>query len=132
MTMKLTIDRAKWLRGEGSGSSLLLRERDGKQCCLGQLGFACGLTSAQMMNTGAPSVIHIASESDPDSESNRKAIWSRQVKEAGLLFLYDDNLSPYCFDLMETNDDRELDEDYREERLTYLFAKIGIEVEFIN
>ena len=41
--MKLVIDRATWLRGEGHEQSYLLRECDGKMCCLGFFALACGL-----------------------------------------------------------------------------------------
>ena len=35
---KVVVDRQKWLRGEGSTNSYLLRSKDSKMCCL---GFAC-------------------------------------------------------------------------------------------
>jgi hypothetical protein len=35
--MKFVIDRSKWLRGEGTGDSFLLRPSDGKMCCVGQM-----------------------------------------------------------------------------------------------
>ena len=44
---KLVIDRAKWGRGA------LVRE-DGKMCCLGFMGLACGLTKEEMKLHGMP------------------------------------------------------------------------------
>jgi hypothetical protein len=120
--MKFTIDRSKWLRGEGSYASKLLRGSDGKMCCLGQLGLACGLTAEEITNKGSPYQV---------GGISARETWSRQVKEAGLLFTIDD-MSPYCFELMEVNDETDANDDYREGRLTDLFAKMGIEVEFIN
>ena len=39
----LKIDRRTWLRGEGASQSFLLREADGKMCCLGFACLAAGL-----------------------------------------------------------------------------------------
>lgn len=44
---KLVIDRALW------GSASLLR-RDGRMCCLGHLGKACGVPDEAMFNVGTP------------------------------------------------------------------------------
>ena len=37
--LQVKIDRNRWLRGEGTHTSLLRRASDGKMCCL---GFLCG------------------------------------------------------------------------------------------
>lgn len=47
---KLVIDRAKWGRGA------LVRD-DGKMCCLGFLGLACGLTKKEMKPHAMPFAI---------------------------------------------------------------------------
>lgn len=39
----VTIPRSKWLRGEGSMDSFLLRGRDGKMCCVGFMCLARGV-----------------------------------------------------------------------------------------
>jgi hypothetical protein len=36
--LEVVIDRERWLRGEGSTQSFLLRPEDGRMCCI---GFAC-------------------------------------------------------------------------------------------
>lgn len=39
----VVIEREKWIHGEGSSESYLLRHSDGKMCCLGFASLACGL-----------------------------------------------------------------------------------------
>lgn len=41
--LDVTVSRSKWLRGEGSQRSFLLREEDGKMCCMGFAAIAAGL-----------------------------------------------------------------------------------------
>lgn len=49
-----TVSRAKWLRGEGVHNSFLLRPRDGKMCCLGQIAQQCGYTDEQLLDVRGP------------------------------------------------------------------------------
>lgn len=44
----VVIEREKWLHGEGSLESCLLRSSDGKMCCLGFASLACGLDQEQI------------------------------------------------------------------------------------
>lgn len=50
----LIIDRKKWLRGEGSFKSYLLRLPDGKQCCLGQIALQCGYSERKIEKEVGP------------------------------------------------------------------------------
>ncbi len=52
--MKFKIDRRKWLRGEGSEDSKLLRKSDGLMCCLGQVALQCGIPISCIRERGAP------------------------------------------------------------------------------
>ena len=54
-----TINRKKWLRGEGDDDSRLLRSTDNKMCCLGFLGKACGISSACLSGRGMPNTIRM-------------------------------------------------------------------------
>lgn len=65
---KLTIDRSKWLRGEGANDSYLLRERDGKMCCLGFWCLMHGLTAEDISNHETPADIPNALEVAPFAE----------------------------------------------------------------
>lgn len=113
--MKLIIDRKKWLRGEGSITSRLLRSSDEKQCCvgmyLGQLGVSRELLrdrSTPCDGLGAPIPLPVDAEWLVDGKDNSPA--------ASMLYCIND--PP---DILEA--DRELD-------ITAEFAKRGVEVKF--
>lgn len=111
--MKLVIDRAKWLRGETDLRSYLLREADGKMCCLGFLALACGAEVDDICSYSSPKDTHNVSWPD------------------GLLGDMDcKQNTEVCGTLMNIND-RVSDEE-REIRLTEEFKKLDIEVEFIG
>lgn len=121
--MKYTIDRTKWLRGEGSMVSDLLRE-DGKMCCLGQIAKQCGLKPKELRNTASP-----MSLDQKPAEKFRKALpWLLKVDKVDAEF----ENTHICGVAMEVNDREKLSDAKREARLTAIFAKRGIELEFIN
>ena len=116
--MKVTIDRSKWLRGEGEDKSYLLRATDGKMCCLGFLGLACGLTEDEIRDCDTPL----------DTRKYYKF-------PAGLLRQTEDGVwvnSIFSGLLMGFNDSEEYSEEEREAELTQLFKLIGIELEFTD
>jgi hypothetical protein len=117
--MKLTIDRKRWLRGESSADSRLLRTSDMKMCCLGFLCLATGLTEDDIRQVATPGYL--------DAELPEQIKWlveesqhggTKSSKEAGYL--------------MTTNDTDVLDEPAREQLLTTAFARHDIAVEFIG
>ena len=115
--MKVTIDRSKWLRGE-ENKSYLLRATDGKMCCLGFLGLACGLTEDEIRDCIAPA-------------KTRKyykfpAELLRQTEDG----LWVDSI--FSDLLMDINDREGYSEEEREAELTQLFKLIGIELEFTD
>jgi hypothetical protein len=120
--MKLIIDRQKWLRGEGETKSSLLRGEDGKMCCLGFLGIECGIESERLQDVGAPEDI------PRDANESLLEIW----KEASFLFVDNIYRSMASVQLMETNDDTSISDQERERRLSDIFSKHGVEVEFID
>jgi hypothetical protein len=123
--MKLTIDRAKWLRGEGFKESMLLRSYDDKMCCLGFYARACGVPKAAMIDIDTPYNVKEA-----------LTTWTKAKKGARWLFASGRKfftISNACQSLMKVNDD---DEEYteaeREARITMLFSEHGVEVEFVG
>jgi len=113
--MKLVIDRAKWLRGEGSGPSRLLRKSDHKRCCIGFLCSALGVPDAQMENVGG----------------------SQNIASCGLLPDWLSELptpihDPDLFEAYHANDDESLSEEDRERSVATILAKHDVQVEFIN
>lgn len=114
--MKLTIDRATWLRGEGENVSRLLRGSDGKKCCLGFYCLAKGYTKEEIYNKASPRQL--------DNKANIGELMNAEnTKENSI-----------CESLMIDNDDNHglVTEETREKNITYSFEKIGVEVNFIH
>lgn len=114
--IRFTVWRDAWLRGE-TGSLLI----DGKRCCLGFLGQACGLGDNELSLAGTP------------EETRRFKAWPEP-----LLDITEDEDgasvrdSIACQDIVHINDDddEDMSDEQRESELTALFASMGIDVEF--
>jgi len=111
--MKLVIDRATWLRGEGSGPSKLLRKRDKKKCCIGFLCSALGVPDESMEGVGGSQRLFCDLPS-----------WLTEMPTP--------THDPDLFEAYHTNDDPTMDEETREQNITKIFAMHDIQVEFIN
>ncbi len=116
--MKFTIDRSKWIRGEGWHNTCLYRPKDDKLCCLGFFSLACGLTKEDIANKKAPRDIEDKLHLYPD--------WALEVD------LYDQGT--FLNYIIDVNDElsKYISEEDREKELTNLFSNLGIEVEFID
>lgn len=123
--MKLVIDRRVWLRGEGGEGSYLLRESDGKRCCLGIYLKSLGVSDELLANQEYP--VCIPSEFIPV-----EALW---------LVTDDGQNSALVDDLTYLNDgiiserhafgcSTKTEED-RERRIAEHFLRMGVEVEFV-
>lgn len=115
--MKQRINRKVWLRGEGSLSSRLLRSRDGKRCCLGIALGDAGVPDEALCEMRAPGEVVMQGTSLPD-----KFRWLIDDK-----FLWHSETTTL---LMSANDYEGYTEQEREQRVSELFAKEGVEVEF--
>jgi hypothetical protein len=108
--LKLTIDRKKWLHGEGSTVSKLLRRSDSKMCCLGFLAKSLGASDESILDYTGPSC-------------TSKIPWP-----APLIHTHQGSLSDT---MIRVNDQIGKVEEERESELITLFQSIGIEVEFV-
>lgn len=108
--MNVVVKRSKWLRGE-TFNSFLFRESDGKMCCLGFLGEACGLSPDDMKNRVTPNDL---------STLSRKKFYNK-------FFLVDYDLR--C-DIFDTNDIGTIPDSIREKKLIKLFNCLGIKLSF--
>lgn len=140
---KVVVDRSKWLRGEGALNSFLLRESDGKMCCLGfVLKQAYDKTDEDLCQFKAPSctrksqadgtrVVEISQrpgrgtpllspEGDEEVESISKAMEINDIDLRKIDFSLAGGL---C--LMDS-------EETREKRLIELLGNVGIELEFVG
>lgn len=150
--MKLVIDRSKWLQGEASVVSMLLRPQDGKMCCLGFYCLALGAPEKSINRVHTP----LGDEGDEwlptliDKVVLEKAEWlfdGTTVVEATA----GKKESPWkvsadCLSLMQVNDDMyesaydppieaydppiEVWRSNKEEEIKKRFAEHGVEVEF--
>lgn len=115
--MDLTIDRRVWLRGEGSGPSRLLRESDGKMCCVGMYLAARGVASDLLRGKSAADQL----------DCRLAAGWLLCVDVVGQLHSTDDAMRLYV-----VNDARDLSDGDREAGIAALFAAHGVTVTFVG
>jgi hypothetical protein len=110
---KLVIDRKRWLRGEGDRTSFLLRPSDGKMCCLGFFGLACGIPASLLDGVPAP-------QSVLRSEWPAWLVTRSDIPGCA-------NPSSTCVKLMTLNDD-----DPDETHIARIFREHGVEVIFVD
>lgn len=103
------VKRSTWFRGKGHVVSALLRS-DNKMCCVGFLCIAAGATSSQILNKKCISR-HIGLDMEYFTESSGAS-------------------SNIALKIYEINDNMDLTDEQREEKLTELFKSIGIEIKF--
>jgi hypothetical protein len=140
--MKLIIDRAKWIRGEGSDSSYLLRNLDNKMCCLGFYACELGIPGAQIGGVRTPTDL-VPFTAKGNSTVLKDGSWLVS-KMTGVL-KHSWKTSEDAHKLMTINDyeigmdslfflasDPIVSEADRESRIAAIFAEHGVEVEFIN
>ena len=122
--MEFTIEREKWLRGEGGETSCLLRKEDGKECCLGQFALACGIAAELITEQASPERIELTefpdkfrwllTENTRTPELSRRAFLNSMIAEA----------------MMRINDCSGITDEEREVRLKVIFGVQGIVVRF--
>lgn len=103
---KFTVIRDKWFRGNGGQGSGLLTIGD-SVCCLGFFSAACGATD--LLGVSMPYNLE-------PHEQAKLPLWSR---------------GGAVDDIANVNDSAEITDGRREARLKELFAKNGVEVEFV-
>lgn len=109
--MQLVIDRKTWLRGESN--SALLRPSDQKMCCVGFYCLALGLTREQILGKPWP---YKGETELPESAQWLQAHWEN---------------NPDC-ELAQINDRSGISDAQREPKIAEIFARHGVEVEFVN
>lgn len=122
--IKVVIDRAKWDVPENidDNCTALLRIVNGQElrCCLGHLGKTCGIADSFLLNVGGPSEANSLTE---------RSLWPKSI-----LNKKDEYELKYCTrladKLMTTNDDITMSAIQREEKITKLGLKAGIQFKF--
>lgn len=105
------INRATWLRGEGSS----LLDGQGKMCCLGFYSLACGLKPSDIEHQGSPGGV-VQDQED--------------VKWKTFLLYKDSSDSAVCLKLMSINDGADIDDKEREKDIKKIFKVAGVTVKF--
>ncbi len=118
--MKFTVKRSEWLNGEGGINSKLLREKDGKKCCLGFCCLQLGCTEDEIKNMHNPWEV----VSRYGSEGKFKKICELFCDEERRDYL------DWTAKLMLHNDMISTTQDTRELQLIMLFAEKGHELVF--
>ena len=110
--IEFTVDRKTWWRGKGGAGSRLMRPEDGKKCCIGFFAHQiCGLKKDELEECPylpTEAQIKLGLHADPFSST----IASQSI--------------------YRTNDEIDMSDEIREEKLTKLFAQHGYAVRFIN
>lgn len=108
---KFIIDRSKWARG-GEAHTFLLNSSNRRMCCLGFYALACGVTKHDIQERSAYyDLMYPASREIPSELAPHGGLHDR---------------------LVNANDNGEIPGHVREERITELFASIGVGVEFVD
>lgn len=134
---KFTVVRSKWLRGKASCNvpSSLLNE-EGHRCCLGFLAKSCKVPDKVLLgNATLIGVIIDAREAHTKIHPGMRKVYA--LLSDGEVPTTDKRLAhqimddPFIQDLYEEND-YTYGIERKEERLTRLFAKAGIQVTFVD
>lgn len=117
---EFTVNRKTWNRGRGGETSALLNERG--MCCLGFAALACGYLEKDIDGVAHPEDL-VTNIKDNNGDSPN--IWFDGL-------LTDDEIAPSDIGLsiINTNDNVEIDDQRREEKLAELFAQLGVKVNF--
>lgn len=123
---ELVISRAGWLRGgtlkPGQTSELLSRV-DGRMCCLGFLGRACGLRKSEIEDLGLPSAVAHSVITKWPSE------FVEVIEEEGVgVGAVNTSL---CVGLSNINDSSLTNDRQKEKKIKDLFSMAGWKVKFV-
>lgn len=114
---KVVVDRQKWLRGEGSADSYLLRSKDSKMCCLGFACVALGVKKELLEDLRTPCNLY------SEEFDKLKGLITRNIIGAPVNKIT-------CSAAMSLNDCKSISDAEREEELIEAGKKMDIEFEF--
>ena len=111
---KFTIFRKNWARGDRDKPNLLL-DKEGNMCCLGFAAESAGCSRKDLLNTAGPTGL----------------LHRENIKITGLTYRGSNrSATQICISLICTNDNSFLSDEERENRITKLFKKLDVDVEF--
>lgn len=123
---KVVINRKKWLRGCGTSASSLLDGKTGKMCCLGFWCLQAGIPRKQIKDVSSPADLinkGVSSVSGLSYESKNITGFTCGLTQNNTT----------CIKMMQTNDDKYIDDEERERTLKRLAKKnLNVTLEFID
>lgn len=120
MSLRVIVDRKRWLRGQGA--SYLLDPISDKMCCLGFAALVTGGTEDQILGKRVPSEV-------PELLPMLVVPHSCRAADCSSSDLED---FPLAQKLMEANDDRGSTDAFRETEIIQLGTEAGLEFEFVG
>lgn len=123
MSEVLVIDRSIWSTGtHGKGITQLLNDH-GYKCCLGFECLRLGCMEDEIRNEGDPCEVlkPLTNLNDFNEGYNENGDYFSECYS-----------SEFAIRAMKINDDENIDDEIREDKISEHFKKVGITVEFIN
>lgn len=121
-----TIDRSKWVCGgkrfsKKLGMTHMLNDK-GRMCCLGQIYEAEGVSREDLIDETSPFSVWIAKKINPTD-------WMLTIKESNACVIRQDH-SRVSKQMMRVNDDDNLNQKERENKLKELALKVDVKLKF--
>lgn len=127
--MELVIKRSEWIhtKKDLNSPSKLYRSRDGKKCCLGFYGSACGISSDAMRDLGAFWVRGVCTIMD------ERGVYTEGLP-GEMQWLVQGNGEPSddAAYAMRANDNPFLTADEKESKIASVFAAHNVNVTFVD
>lgn len=131
LVKEFTVDRRRWLRGEGDGK---LRDEEGNRCCIGFYAGACGYKADKL--NGVCTLDELVSEKDDNFFSIRgydsDLIFKDYPKALRKAYESVQMGEDFFKNLYEINDDDDIRDKEREEKIKKIFKSRGIKVIFTH
>lgn len=137
---RIEISRARWGRGQSTGSALK-RVDDGKMCCLGFVCLAAGIPEENLEGMGYPHSLFLretytAVPFDHTSKPVEGPLYCQSIPDMLRPFIIGEFTAFYrsslTTDLAQANDDPTLIDSKREARLIEIAAEHGYEFVFVD
>lgn len=137
--LKVIVDRKRWYRGLLPDHSALIVDPGGAQygvskkyadhmCCLGFACIAAGLSEDDILGTRTPADVFDDEPNPIVPDGLSKLVLPYGT--SGSVVRWTD--SAICISLMDINDNRDISEKFRENRIKDLGKQVGLDFEFVN
>lgn len=119
--MDFIVKRSEWYRGHRDGSSLL-REEDGRKCCIGFVGQQCGIKDSELLGQKA-----VGGSSDTLTSK-----WPKWFFSPNAIVVHHLDSSDALYHAYYVNDNSDITDVDREAKLSQLFSLNGDTISFVD